>query len=66
MLLGGWLRHRGSVPPRCCPQCPQCPPFPGEVNVGGIVAAVVVLLMVLGLAAFGIWFAYSRGFFSSE
>lgn len=66
MLLGGWLRHGGSVPPRCCPQCPQCPPFPGEVNVGGIVAAVVVLLMVLGLAAFGIWFAYSRGFFSSE
>ncbi|KAM8986358.1 uncharacterized protein PRD47_018574 [Ara ararauna] len=37
-----------------------------EVNVGGIVAAVVVLLMVLALAAFGIWFAYSRGFFSSE
>ncbi|XP_067425695.1 junctional adhesion molecule A [Emydura macquarii macquarii] len=35
-----------------------------EVNVGGIVAAVVVLLIVLGLVAFGIWFAYSRGFFS--
>ncbi|XP_064899267.1 junctional adhesion molecule A [Columba livia] len=37
-----------------------------EVNVGGIVAAVVVLLMVLGLAAFGIWFAYSRGFFKRK
>uniref|UniRef100_A0A493TMJ4 Ig-like domain-containing protein n=1 Tax=Anas platyrhynchos platyrhynchos TaxID=8840 RepID=A0A493TMJ4_ANAPP len=37
-----------------------------EVNVGGIVAAVVVLLMVLALIAFGIWFAYSRGYFSSE
>ncbi|XP_074422822.1 junctional adhesion molecule A isoform X2 [Larus michahellis] len=37
-----------------------------EVNVGGIVAAVVVLLMVLGLAAFGVWFAYSRGFFSKR
>ncbi|KAM9514771.1 junctional adhesion molecule A, partial [Guaruba guarouba] len=36
-----------------------------EVNVGGIVAAVVVLLMVLALAAFGVWFAYSRGFFST-
>ncbi|XP_054852436.1 junctional adhesion molecule A isoform X3 [Eublepharis macularius] len=36
---------------------------PSEVNVGGIVAAVVVLLIVFGLAAFGIWFAYSRGFF---
>ncbi|EMP30014.1 Junctional adhesion molecule A [Chelonia mydas] len=35
-----------------------------EVNVGGIVAAVVVLLIVLALVAFGIWFAYSRGFFS--
>lgn len=41
-------------------------PRPGEVNVGGIVAAVVVLLMVLALVAFGVWFAYSRGFFSSE
>ncbi|XP_042640700.1 junctional adhesion molecule A isoform X2 [Tyto alba] len=37
-----------------------------EVNVGGIVAAVVVLLMVLALAAFGVWFAYSRGFFSKK
>ncbi|NWS78879.1 JAM1 protein, partial [Crotophaga sulcirostris] len=34
-----------------------------QVNVGGIVAAVVVLLMVLALVAFGVWFAYSRGFF---
>lgn len=34
--------------------------------MGGIVAAVVVLLMVLALIAFGIWFAYSRGYFSSE
>uniref|UniRef100_A0ACB8G9Q6 Uncharacterized protein n=1 Tax=Sphaerodactylus townsendi TaxID=933632 RepID=A0ACB8G9Q6_9SAUR len=38
--------------------------YAGEVNVGGIVAAVVVLLIVFGLAAFGIWFAYSRGYFS--
>ncbi|XP_065520547.1 junctional adhesion molecule A isoform X1 [Lathamus discolor] len=37
-----------------------------EVNVGGIVAAVVVLLMVLALVAFGVWFAYSRGFFSKR
>ncbi|XP_065430767.1 junctional adhesion molecule A-like [Chrysemys picta bellii] len=37
-----------------------------EVNVGGIVAAVVVLLIVLALVAFGIWFAYSRGFFSKR
>ncbi|XP_060109420.1 junctional adhesion molecule A isoform X1 [Heteronotia binoei] len=39
---------------------------PSEVNVGGIVAAVVLLLIVFGLAGFGIWFAYSRGFFSSK
>ncbi|XP_061462106.1 junctional adhesion molecule A [Rhineura floridana] len=37
-----------------------------EVNVGAIVAAVVVLLIVLALLIFGIWFAYSRGFFSSK
>ncbi|KAM9368354.1 junctional adhesion molecule A [Phaethornis superciliosus] len=37
-----------------------------EVNVGGIVAAVVVLLMVVALVAFGIWFGYSRGYFSKK
>ncbi|XP_028565641.1 junctional adhesion molecule A isoform X1 [Podarcis muralis] len=36
-----------------------------EVNVGGIVAGVVVLLIVLGLVIFGVWFAYTRGFFST-
>ncbi|XP_059346043.1 junctional adhesion molecule A [Ammospiza nelsoni] len=35
-----------------------------EVNVGGIVAAVVLLLLFLGLAAFGVWFAHRRGYFS--
>nr|XP_056709426.1 junctional adhesion molecule A [Euleptes europaea] len=39
---------------------------PTEVNVGGIVAAVVVLLIVFGLVGFGIWFAYSRGYFSKR
>lgn len=39
---------------------------PGELNVGAIVATVVVLLILLGLIAFGIWFAYSRGYFNSE
>ncbi|XP_063172794.1 junctional adhesion molecule A [Candoia aspera] len=37
-----------------------------ELNVGGIVAAVVVLLIILGLVIFGIWFAYNRGYFSSK
>ncbi|XP_063032251.1 junctional adhesion molecule A [Melospiza melodia melodia] len=37
-----------------------------EVNVGGIVAAVVLLLLFLALAAFGVWFAHRRGYFSSE
>lgn len=61
----GWPRPRAGIQ-----QPPDSPPptslSPDEVNVGGIVAAVVVLLMVLALIAFGIWFAYSRGFFSSE
>lgn len=34
-----------------------------ELNVGGIVAAVLVTLILLGLLIFGIWFAYSRGYF---
>ncbi|NXG14906.1 JAM1 protein, partial [Grallaria varia] len=37
-----------------------------EVNVGGIVAAVVLVLLVLALAAFGLWFAHSRGYFSKK
>nr|DBA13784.1 TPA: hypothetical protein GDO54_004826 [Pyxicephalus adspersus] len=37
-----------------------------DVNVGGIVAAVIVSLLILGLIAFGIWFAYHRGYIGSE
>ncbi|XP_026541172.1 junctional adhesion molecule A isoform X2 [Notechis scutatus] len=37
-----------------------------KLNVGGIVAAVVVLLIILGLVIFGIWFGYSRGYFSKR
>ncbi|XP_077012757.1 junctional adhesion molecule A [Tamandua tetradactyla] len=34
-----------------------------ELNVGAIVAAVLVTLILLGVLIFGIWFAYSRGYF---
>ncbi|XP_054443855.1 junctional adhesion molecule A [Pteronotus mesoamericanus] len=34
-----------------------------ELNVGGIVAAVLVTLLLLGALVFGIWFAYRRGYF---
>uniref|UniRef100_A0A8C9BL30 Junctional adhesion molecule A n=1 Tax=Phocoena sinus TaxID=42100 RepID=A0A8C9BL30_PHOSS len=34
-----------------------------ELNVGGIVAAVLVTLILLGVLIFGIWFAYNRGYF---
>ncbi|XP_040859308.1 junctional adhesion molecule A [Ochotona curzoniae] len=34
-----------------------------ELNVGGIVAAVLVTLILLGLLIGGIWYAYSRGYF---
>lgn len=37
-----------------------------ELNVGGIVAAVLVTLILLGVLIFGIWFAYSRGYFESK
>nr|KAF6268484.1 F11 receptor [Pipistrellus kuhlii] len=37
-----------------------------ELNVGGIVAAVLVTLLLLGLLVFGIWFAYSRGYFDRK
>lgn len=34
-----------------------------EPNVGGIVAAVLVTLILLALLIIGIWYAYSRGYF---
>uniref|UniRef100_A0A7N5P2P1 Junctional adhesion molecule A n=1 Tax=Ailuropoda melanoleuca TaxID=9646 RepID=A0A7N5P2P1_AILME len=34
-----------------------------ELNVGGIVAAVLVTLILLGVLVLGIWFAYRRGYF---
>lgn len=37
-----------------------------ELNVGGIVAAVLVTLILLGVLIFGVWFAYSRGYFESK
>lgn len=37
-----------------------------ELNVGGIVAAVLVTLILLGVLVLGIWFAYRRGYFDSE
>ncbi|CAI9151179.1 unnamed protein product [Rangifer tarandus platyrhynchus] len=37
-----------------------------ELNVGGIVAAVLVTLILLGALIFGIWFTYSRGYFDSK
>ncbi|XP_060054127.1 junctional adhesion molecule A isoform X2 [Erinaceus europaeus] len=37
-----------------------------ELNVGGIVAAVLVTLILLGLLIFGAWFAYHRGYFDRK
>lgn len=47
-----------------CPTCHLC--LVVELNVGGIVAAVIVTLVLLGFLIFGIWFAYSRGYFESK
>uniref|UniRef100_A0A803J7Y9 Junctional adhesion molecule A n=1 Tax=Xenopus tropicalis TaxID=8364 RepID=A0A803J7Y9_XENTR len=41
-------------------------PFAEDVNVGGIVAAVVIVLLILALIGFGLWYAYSRGYLDSE
>ncbi|XP_040190472.1 junctional adhesion molecule A, partial [Rana temporaria] len=37
-----------------------------DVNVGGIVAAVIVSLLILGLIAFAVWFAYQRGYIGKK
>ncbi|XP_075049292.1 junctional adhesion molecule A isoform X1 [Mixophyes fleayi] len=37
-----------------------------DVNVGGIVAAVIISLLILGLIAFAVWFAYHRGYIGGE
>ncbi|XP_063058300.1 junctional adhesion molecule A-like [Engraulis encrasicolus] len=36
-----------------------------DVNVGGIVAGVIFALIAVGLLAFGVWFAYSKGYIPS-
>ncbi|XP_069807134.1 junctional adhesion molecule A [Dendropsophus ebraccatus] len=37
-----------------------------EKNVGGIVAAVIIVLLILALIGFGLWFAYSRGYIGKK
>uniref|UniRef100_A0A8C5G8C9 Junctional adhesion molecule A n=1 Tax=Gouania willdenowi TaxID=441366 RepID=A0A8C5G8C9_GOUWI len=37
-----------------------------DLNVGGIVAGVIVALLLLALLAFGIWFAHKKGYFPRE
>ena len=63
--VGAMVLCRKPPPPALPHTAPHTAPHrpPGELNVGGVVAAVVVLLTLLGLIAFGLWFAYSRGHF---
>lgn len=37
-----------------------------DVNVGGIVAAVIITLLILGLIAFGVWYACHRGYIGKK
>ncbi|XP_040267063.1 junctional adhesion molecule A isoform X2 [Bufo bufo] len=37
-----------------------------EKNVGGIVAAVIIVLLILALIGFGLWFAFSRGYIGKK
>ncbi|XP_069072123.1 junctional adhesion molecule A [Pleurodeles waltl] len=37
-----------------------------DTNVGGIVAAVVIVLLILALIGVGLWFAYSRGYIGKK
>ncbi|KAG8431021.1 hypothetical protein GDO86_019552 [Hymenochirus boettgeri] len=37
-----------------------------DVNVGGIVAAVIVVLLLLAVIGFGVWYAYSRGYLGKK
>ncbi|XP_016369784.1 junctional adhesion molecule A-like isoform X1 [Sinocyclocheilus rhinocerous] len=36
--------------------------FPDDLNVGGIVAGVIVALLAVGLLLFGLWFASKKGY----
>lgn len=38
----------------------------GDVNVGGIVAGVIVALLAVGLLLFGLWYANKKGFLPSK
>lgn len=37
-----------------------------DTNVGGIVAAVIIVLLILALIGVGLWFAYSRGYIGKK
>ncbi len=39
---------------------------PDDVNVGGIVAGVIVALLAVGLLLFGLWFASKKGYLPSK
>lgn len=36
-----------------------------DLNVGGIVAGVIVAILLVGLLVFGVWFAYRKGYIPS-
>lgn len=38
----------------------------GDLNTGGIVAAVIVTLLLVALLAVGIWYAHKKGYLPSE
>lgn len=46
--------------------CPGAQMLVQDRNVGGIVAAVVIVLLILALLGVGIWFAYRRGYFQKK
>jgi len=38
----------------------------GDLNVGGIVAGVIVALLAVGLLIFALWFANKKGYLPSK
>lgn len=40
--------------------------FVGDLNTGGIVAGVIVVLLLLALLGFGLFYAHKRGYLASK
>lgn len=48
-----------------CSSC-KCSVFSGDVNVGGIVAAVIIVALTIAVIGLALWYAKRKGYLPSK